>query len=69
MQIRYNNIADYIKQQSLIREDYKPFGFNGIRIADLDITRIGRLKDPWAQEYLQEFMAYLSRPAYPMDLE
>ena len=69
MQIRYNNITDYIKQQSLILEDYKPYGFNGTRIADLDITRIGRLKDPWAQEYLQEFMAYLSRPAYPMDLE
>ena len=36
---------------------------------DFNIKRVGRLKDPWAQEYLQEFMAYLSRPAYPMDLE
>ena len=36
---------------------------------DFNIHRVGRLKDPWAQEYLQEFMAYLSRPAYPMDLE
>ena len=69
MQIRYNNITNYIKQQSLNPEDYKPYGFNGTRIADLDITRIGRLKDPWAQEYLQEFMVYLSRPAYPMDFE
>ena len=69
MQIRYKNITEHIKQQSPNLEDYKPYGFNGTRIADLDITRIGRLKDPWAQEYLQEFMAYLSRPAYPMDLE
>lgn len=38
-------------------------------IDKLNITRVARLKDPWAQEYLQEFMAYLSRPAYPMDLE
>lgn len=36
---------------------------------DFNIHRVGRLKDPWAQEYLQEFMAYLSRPAYPMNLE
>ena len=36
---------------------------------DFNIHRVGRLKDPWAQEYLQEFMAYLSRPAYPMDFE
>lgn len=35
---------------------------------DFNIHRVGRLKDPWAQEYLQEFMAYLSRPAYPMNL-
>lgn len=69
MKIRYKNITDIIKQLSPNLDDYKPFGFNGKRIADLDITRIGRLKDPWAQEYLQEFMSYLSRPAYPMDFE
>ena len=41
-----------------------------IEILDkLSITRVARLKDPRAQECLQELMAYLSRPAYPMDLE
>ena len=35
----------------------------------LNITRVARLKDPRAQECLQELMAYLSRPAYPMNLE
>lgn len=35
----------------------------------LSITRVARLKDPRAQECLQELMAYLSRPAYPMNLE
>ena len=69
MKIRYKNITEIIKQLSPNLNDFRPFGFNGKRIADLDITRIGRLKDPWAQEYLQEFMAYLSRPAYPMDFE
>ena len=69
MKIRHKNITDFIKQHCPNPEDYKPFGFNEERIADIDITRIGRLKDPWAQEYLQEFMAYLSRPAYPMDFE
>lgn len=38
-------------------------------IDKLSITRVARLKDPRAQECLQELMAYLSRPAYPMDLE
>lgn len=38
-------------------------------INKLSITRVARLKDPRAQECLQELMAYLSRPAYPMDLE
>ena len=38
-------------------------------IDKLNITRVARLKDPRAQECLQELMAYLSRPAYPMDLE
>lgn len=35
----------------------------------LSITRVARLKDPRAQECLQELMSYLSRPAYPMDFE
>jgi len=38
-------------------------------INKLSITRVARLKDPRAQECLQELMAYLSRPAYPMDFE
>ena len=38
-------------------------------IDKLNITRVARLKDPRAQECLQELMAYLSRPAYPMDFE
>ena len=38
-------------------------------IDKLNITRVARLKDPRAQECLQELMAYLSRPAYPMNLE
>ena len=38
-------------------------------INKMSITRVARLKDPRAQECLQELMAYLSRPAYPMDLE
>ena len=39
------------------------------KINKLSITRVARLKDPRAQECLQELMAYLSRPAYPMNLE
>ena len=42
---------------------------NNETINKLNITRVARLKDPRAQECLQELMAYLSRPAYPMDLE
>lgn len=42
---------------------------NNETIDKLNITRVARLKDPRAQECLQELMAYLSRPAYPMDLE
>ncbi|MBR5377602.1 MAG: hypothetical protein IK135_00595 [Bacteroidales bacterium] len=38
-------------------------------IDKLSINRVARLKDPRAQECLQELMAYLSRPAYPMDLK
>ncbi len=36
---------------------------------DFGIKRIGRLRDPYAQEYLQEFMAYMCRPAYPMQVK
>lgn len=36
---------------------------------DFKITRVGRLKDPYAQECLQEFMAYLCRPAFPMSFD
>ena len=69
MKLRYASILDFIKKNNLAPEDYKPFGLNESKISEIEIARISRLKDPWAQEYLQEFMAYLSRPAYPMDLE
>ncbi|MCQ2160741.1 MAG: hypothetical protein MJY97_06580 [Bacteroidales bacterium] len=36
---------------------------------DFKISRVMRLKDPYAQAYLQEFMSYLSRPAFPLRLE
>ena len=68
MQLRYDAIMNFLDKEEK-PEDNKPYGFNGSCIKDLSISRIDRLKDPWAQEYLQEFMAYLSRPAYPMDLE
>lgn len=40
---------------------------NGSTI-DFKISRIMRIKDPYAQACLQEFMAYLSRPAFPLQL-
>lgn len=36
---------------------------------DFGLQRIARLKDPYAQEYLQVFMSYLCRPANPMELK
>lgn len=68
MQLRYDAIMNFLNKEEK-PEDTKPYGFNGSCVKDLSISRIDRLKDPWAQEYLQEFMAYLSRPAYPMNLE
>ena len=68
MQLRYDAIMNFLNKEEKL-EDNKPYGFNGSCVKDLSIRRIDRLKDPWAQEYLQEFMAYLSRPAYPMDFE
>lgn len=41
---------------------------NGGKI-DFGLKRIARLKDPYAQEYLQVFMSYLCRPANPMELK
>lgn len=38
-------------------------------VVDFGITRVARLKDPYAQELLQEFMSYLCRPANPMKLQ
>lgn len=38
-------------------------------VIDFKVTREMRLKDPYAQAYLQEFMAYLSRPAFPLQLQ
>lgn len=65
---RFNSIIDFFEKPecfgSLIAKPQE----NG-DIIDFGIKRIGRLRDPYAQEYLQEFMAYMCRPAYPMQVK
>jgi hypothetical protein len=80
MKLRYENLKpsfEAVADENAVENEIDGIEAIAIRqgkidnetIDKLNITRVARLKDPRAQECLQELMAYLSRPAYPMNLE